>query len=884
VIDTNKYKPQIRRYLQLKGVEIITTEHPNLCRCPNPSHTDNKPSAVIYDEFYNGNDPGLKCYGCDGKWDIFEVAGLLCGYTDFKDKRDEVLRVLGDDLPKKKQIKNKKETLPLIPLSIESARRVFDQKMLLERGKKYGWGTSITGAWPYINEKEEVEIIDIRFEGGTKKKNVVSFYWNGKFVVSKSAPIKIYNRNLISKYPDHIIMICEGAKKTKIAECLIEHGILPIGFNGGTHKIKEADWSCVHGRDVYFSADDDHEIDKQTKKEWPPEKQPGIKAALWFEKNHGDLVNDWKIITFYEPARKLKQSGADIEEILQILSPVEAAKYIKESKPFIIEEKKRPEKKADNDFPFKILGIAEDNKSYFIDRHGRIYSTRLDTLNQNKLKILAPLDYWKIYIGVDKLTKDNWGEIIDDMIELSGREDFNLKNIRGRGAWFDEETENICYHDGFKTYGITDPKCTYVKKPRVDIGLDSNPSTKELCEKIKNIVMKLSFETKIDAIRCLGWSAISCFTGASELRPPILITGPSSSGKSTIAKIVCKKLSAGEYFDGTEATAVGIRAMSAIDSIAIIIDETEGKGEKQEKNRNEYMSLMRNSFQRDSPRVVKGTSDGGYRETNSNNTFAYVAINSSIENVADENRTFVVSVKESTKEEQENYVLNIEPELKKLLSEKNCKSVRSLVFSKLKIIFNLGKKLSIVINKYSDKGQRNAHADGLLIASYIVIFRWFEDITKEEMETFVKTIYNIKPQTEKRDQAEEMVDLILEEKIRVSINKTYEEYSILSVLKILYSEKIESGVEEDFEGMRDITGPEKIAFNRAIENNGVYLKDGLLGIANSHKEIRRILGASRGYSSMLTRHPKCAGKDININRGGIQKKCTMIDIMGEIPF
>jgi hypothetical protein len=879
MIDTDKYKPKIRQYLQLKGVEIITTETPNRCHCPNPTHADKNPSAIIYD---SGNQqPGVWCSVCDKKWDIFAIAGLLCGISDFKDQASEVMNTLGEfenNYGEKKE-KEKEEPVTIKPLDIESARKIFNMKMFEERGIKFNWGKKVTGAWPYINENGLVEIIDIRFEGGSRKKNVLTFYYDGKYVKSKNAPVKIYGLNKLKQFPKHKRLIVEGAKTAKAGEALEQHGFTVHTWNGGSAKILKADWTIFFEEDCYCLPDDDHEINQITNEEWEYEKQPGMKAALKLK----TVLQKLKIVPYYVKAREIKKSGADLVEVLQLLKPEELAKYIIESS----DKKPPPREKrenADSKLPFRILGTAEDGKSYFIDRHGRLYNFALDTITPKRLQILASIPFWKQHAMTNKLSQEDWLYIMDDIIQLAGSVDFDTENIRGRGAWH-EPDGRICYHDGRETIGEYDKKRVYIVRTKMDIGLNDIPANDELCETMKNIIMSLSFETKTDAVRCMGWAVLAPFGGCLEWRPPILITGPSGSGKTTLANKIIRPLAHPLWLDGTETTPAYLRGKVGHDSRCVAFEEVEGKSEKQKSNREDLFTLMRISFSEDSPDSGKGTQDGGFRESKSRNMFAFIAIDPTMENVANENRMFYINMRESTKEEQENYVVNIEPKINSLFDEKNCRAIRSLAWKKIKIIISFAKIIAIHVARISKKDYRHSHAEALLIAAYFVVFKGIEIMSDEVIADNLKTIIELQPQSEKRDDAEEMVNLILEEKIRVFADKQTE-YSIHEALEVLRTGNIKNEKDGDayYDGMRETTQGEKVAFTRATENCGVYMLDGFLCIANNHKEICRILRSSKGYAAILKRHKKCIETARNINRNGIQKRCTVLDIFDAKPF
>ena len=129
-----------------------------MLQCPNPSHADGNPSAVIYMDSNN-----VYCPVCGESWDIFDVAGLLDGIalTDntFPDRMKAVQSTLGmsDVKPagagkvqsagaqklsgtqkKKSGGKPRKKQPPkIIPLTREAANEIFDPTTLVKTIKQH---------------------------------------------------------------------------------------------------------------------------------------------------------------------------------------------------------------------------------------------------------------------------------------------------------------------------------------------------------------------------------------------------------------------------------------------------------------------------------------------------------------------------------------------------------------------------------------------------------------------------------------------------------------------------------------------------------------------------------------------------------------------------
>jgi hypothetical protein len=834
---------------------------------------------------------------------VFEVAGLLDNLHSFPDKKKAVQNALGVvevGQPQTQKPKQPAQPSKMVPLEYEQAKKTFTTKRFLEISEfvgkgdpKKGYGDKITGAWPYRNEAGLVEIVDIRFEGGPRKKNVVSFYWDGRSVKSKGCPVVVCGRDLLSKYPDHDIVIVEGAKAKQAAEALIPFGFIPLTWNGGTGKIDRADWSCVYGRNVFFLADDD---------------TPGLKAAAKFGDNYGALVNDWKIVPPYEPARKFKPSGADIVEILQLISPEELAKYIRESEHYSVPADSAqqaatspappvehgrgaflpPNTNQDVDekgLPFRVLGVSEDGKSYYLDRHGRLYDFKLDAINKNKMIMLAPLSYWTTYIGTTKITTDEWTLIQDDIVQMAGSKDFDTDNIRGRGAW-KEPDGKICFHDGKKTIGEFSPDRVFLKKPKIDIGIDRQDLPQDIVDKMKDACFGLSFESKSDAMRLLSWSVLAPFSGALEWRPQAFLTGPSSSGKSSIENFIVKPLSLSDRFNGGKTSAAGFMQNRKKDAGAVTIEEADPDTEKKKTYKEDLLSIMRQSTSDDTPKSAMGTSDQTGTTYMTRDMFIFVAISPEIESVADDNRLVRINTKKPNSKDTS--WGSLRADLVKYMTDENCACLRGMVWRNLKTIKKLAEKVSVMIQERTGKDHRFAISEGTLMATYLTVWKGIKNPSDEVIKEFIGQNYDLQEPDEERDDTQEMIDRILEHRIRVSLEKP-KEFNVLECLNIVRSRKIVSGADTAYGGDENVTKEDLIEFKRAINNIGITVdSNGNLAIANNHSEIKRITGKSYGYSKLLKRHKDLVDSSKNvffIDQKG--RRCTVIGNIlkgDELPF
>jgi len=865
---TDKSKIKLSEYLLKRGVKIDYNKKPPVFRCPNPAHTDKKPSAVLYE---NPDGDNCFCPVCDKTWDIYDVAGLYINSNNFPDKKKEVEKVLNLKIettkpksePKPKQ--NKSFPVP-VALDIEKARNLFTKKRFLEMSQNAKWGNIIAGFWLYHDKNNKVIGIDVRFENESGKKSIINFWYNGKSVVSKNSPPMIYNLYDALSNPDKPILIHEGCKAAETGKAL--KNFISVTWNRGSHNVKNIDWTVLKGRQIYIFPDDD---------------PPGIKAALYIKSK----LPDSKIIQPIEKARKIKKKGADIVEILQVMKPEEITEYIINSPeyaenhdipdeiPFVppeeIEFDETPVYTENKPVPFKILGIADDERAYFLDRHDRLYQFLPDSINKNKLLKLAPLNYWLGEFGYKNRVQ--WDEALDFIMETAGRKDFNIDYLRGRGAWRDHDGK-VCYHDGIKTIGEFNGKYIFLKKNQISIGIEEKPIDKKICQEIGAVINKMSFSNKIDTIRCLAWATLAPFAGALPWRPAVLITGSSGSGKTTVVDYVIKKIAKPYVFSGAETTPAFIRQFINRDSSAIVLEEAETDTDKKRKNRNDLFSLMRQSTSDDAPLVGKGSKDGKPVFFSMKNMFAFIAISPEVESIADDNRIFRVNMKMPKDDWKP-----IREKLKELITPENCRGIRALTWNKFQCILDLSEQLTEVIQDITGKDNRSSFAEGLIFATYFLIWQGRNKIENEKAREILQEIFKDKEKYVSRDEVEEVLDRLLDESVFLPDSKT-----TLTIRQILTDIRYKAMSEDKAE-----------EYKNTVERYGLKIDpQGYVSIAINHHEIMKITEKGRGYQRILWRHPGCVEKHSKARIAGKTRSCVkMIGILEqdenvgeqeEIPF
>jgi len=437
--------------------------------------------------------------------------------------------------------------------------------------------------------------------------------------------------------------------------------------------------------------------------------------------------------------------------------------------------------------------------------------------------------------------------------------DFDPEKTLGRGAWRRADGE-LCYHDGIDTYGHKDPEKIYLRKMKKDIGITGEQADVEICQEIGRIALSMTFETKLDAVRCLAWSCLAPFAGALPWRPAILLTGSSESGKTTIINNLVTAIGCPEFFNGAETTPAYLRAKICNDSGGVVFDETEG-GEKAQKNRQELFLVMRQSTSDDAPKVGKSNKDQGVVEYNMKNMFLFSSIHAGIDDEADEKRILRVNLRKTKKHEEE--WDDLENRIDKYITEENCRAIRALTWNKLSDIIKYSKQIRRTIAKITGLSSRSAYAEALIISCYFLIWRGMNisDCMDEVVEGLIKEIYE-NHEIEERDESSETLDKILDTVVYLP-----EKHENKTLREMLYKAK------------ETATDSEKREYVDTLARYGlrhVHDKIDLLAVQKDNWLIKKIIGTGNGYNKILWRHKDCTEHSRRVRMAGTLRSCVMI--------
>lgn len=839
--DIKDIKFRLKDYLIIQGVQFDVKK--KTYRCPNPAHNDNDPSAVFYKHGKHADYPVLWCPICRETWSVIDVAMMLHGFKDIPETMEHLKSVLNySEIPNSSTVKReeKKPEPEIIPVSHADRRKYYNGDYIKKIASEKGWG-DVVAVWEYTDKNDMVTALDVRFENEGKK-TVITWTYNGKLKHYGVEP-QIYNLYECLN-TDKPILITEGCKCAEISRQL--NDFTPCTWSGGSAKAHMIDWSVFKDRKVYILPDND---------------EPGHKAAADIKKQLPNAV-------IVKPLTDGK--GDDIEQYIDIITP----EYILKASDIL------PDAPAGNippdstaasgtfSEPFKILGMCE-GEGHFIDNWGYYQHYKLDSIGKGRLMNIVPLEYWKAVFpaGRDGV---KWDEAISDIITSCKTKEFDTKKLKGRGAW--RSGDKICYNDGCKVWGEPDENYIYLKMEHYNIGLDRDPIDKKTLCRLRDIIFDLSFETKTDAVRTMGWTVLAPFCGALEYRPTLLMTGESGHGKTKVQKLIIEKITDFIHADMRTSSEAGIRRRIGRDSKAVFFDEAGKESDKMKINFDSILAFVRSNYSEDSPDGFKANlNSDGYVTYKMSSMFGLATTDPTIENVQDENRILRVHfVKPKHTAEQWQ---KIEDELNQMLTPEICMQIRSHAWRNLKKVMCLAKKITQLARQKTNRDYRSSYADMLLASAYMVIWCSTPEPTTEQIEDMLDKYYQYQPIEENRSESEEYVDRIMGEIIEVIHENGREKITIQDCCQRIYDRNYKN---ED--GQLEEISPKKAGeYARHIAMYGIkVIPGGGVHIANNNHMIQKITGLGAGYGKLFARHRGCQKYDKPVTYFGKSHRGVMI--------
>ena len=278
-----------------------------------------------------------------------------------------------------------------------------------------------------------------------------------------------------------------------------------------------------------------------------------------------------------------------------------------------------------DDKNLKPIPIGYDEHSYYI------YSPRkkqlLELSNRGDIKSfslsLAPQKYWIKSFGNNGIMKDfEWQKATDTYIQLCIEKGFfDATTVRGSGIY--EDKGRIFFNSGRDLYLVTDSGLETMEHCRLDspynytmtcnkIGnmLNIKPLALKEREKLVEALFSFDWSHKNNAIIFAGWLVQSLYSGFSDWRSHIWITGSQSSGKSFIKNEVFEKIIPFRREMATLSTPMGTLQAFSPHALPFINEEFESTNRKNDEILDEIMEFHRVASTSRGEEKKKGTLSG----------------------------------------------------------------------------------------------------------------------------------------------------------------------------------------------------------------------------------------------------------------------------------
>lgn len=527
-------------------------------------------------------------------------------------------------------------------------------------------------------------------------------------------PRLLYGLETLPADPGEQIIIVEGEKAAEAARRMLA-GWCVMTWPGGTQGARHAEWGPLRGRPLVLVPDADRKLKGGVLT--PYLEQPGaavmeeiagITAALGCPVKVVDVGIDLERADGWDLADAetdgwdgdrtltwLKEHAAAWSPSTDPTTPEEppvseyegpddnpsvagdqntsvepdAAHDQKESKSGSKKKKDEPPLKdaipmTDNE-PFRILGY--DRGEYFYLPRGAAQVVALTPsahTRANLYQLVTDKFYWaERFPSRSQAFNLDWAQCA--LMEIAQRIGvFDRDRVRGRGAWIDHDqvivhTGESIYVDGVKSkVGYKNNGYIYEAASELGTLIPGEIAGTVEANKLVQICERLTWEDGLSGALLAGWCVIAPVCGALKWRPHIWVTGPASSGKSTVKNDIIQRVVGpfAEYFEGST-TEAGIRQSIGCDARPVIIDEFESEDQAAAARVQKILDMSRISSS--GGKVTKGSATGEAASFTIRSAFCFSSINTAVKYFADETRISKLVLKRNTASDAEEHYISI---------------------------------------------------------------------------------------------------------------------------------------------------------------------------------------------------------------------------------
>lgn len=597
----------IGRYVELKK---MGSEYKGMC----PFHDDTKPSLNV-----NESKQLWFCPACDGnkKGDVFDFL------TAMGNSLPQAIQIIQGDMESAIPEKVAARTKRAKPVTWKHVRpqaecKDFTHYMHGQPNAIYTY-KDINGLVGYV----------CRFDLEDRKETLPYIYatdgirYQWKYQGFTDRPL--YNADIVEKYPQLPVIVVEGEKVADWVNERMDGKAIAVTWVGGSNQVEKTNFDILNGRKLLFCRDND---------------EPGLKCMTYV---HDIVKSDKKKWGIIPPGSPKAWDLADSK-----LTKHKTQEYVRRNMRDPIIKKHDQDEKH-----FTYLGFEKsDNQPVFIfycKQSKTIFKLTAASMTKSTIMCMAPLDWWERKF--DGLSAKGLCSAQNVMINTSYKVGiYSPKNVRGRGAWYDES--RVVIHAGDKLIvdgeivqlGALDTNYIYEIGESFNFNTE-NPLTAARASNLLRITNLLNWERGVNAQLLAGWCVIAPVCGALRWRPHVWLTGGAGSGKSYTLTYIMRPLLGDTCLDVQGSTTeAGLRQSLCFDAMPVVFDEIEGNDTKSIQRVQETLELARSASADDTGRIIKGSSSHSAKEFQIRSCFAFSSISIGVDKGSDRRRITTLSL------------------------------------------------------------------------------------------------------------------------------------------------------------------------------------------------------------------------------------------------
>lgn len=860
-MDKEKYKNAMYQYLATCNVYVNRPQNIS-CILPGHGSADKHPSMKV-------TSSGFSCFKCSESGDVYDLAGLLHGTSDFKQQFNIVetaLKVGGGFTPKE-YIEEKPKEMDIkaqgtVNIYLSSIRDNYADK-INEFASFRGYSSDFAEYllwWPgYQTAKNALnyEVLSAAhiYSKSWSNPGIVCRYETGwKLMYIKDGKTKKMASGVSRAFPfpdlteDNHVMLVEA----ELCAIACRANLINAVSIGGTSGFKSTDAVRLKGYEkIYICMDGDEAGKKAQAKIYDSLKKAGCKNIKIVSLNP-EIGND--------PDEYIKSGHV---EDLRI-----AMDYEDEKKDIL---------------PFDPLGFDSEAYHYRSGRTGIIHSIGKNQFDKKHLMPIA--DYWWfVETYGDDDGKVSWDIVANEVMKMAERKGtYSKKNIRGRGVWNDDDKNIIfdgeyIYENGTRYEMLKyKSKFCYERMERIDFFPKSDNFNLRV---INSFIRPLKSSHPGQLKYMLGWCAIAPLCGVLNWRPHIWVHGLSGSGKTTVMEDIASQLLKGVSIEATgKSTEAGIRQKIANDARPVIVDDVKKNGADDHVKIEKLLDFMRTTSSDTEATTLMGTAGQKAIERSTKTMFMLSSVSEQADATEDKNRiTPIEMIKEGnmTKKNYNKLVRGIKKWMRKGLNKYFIKSVMENMNT---IIENI----DIFEEVLSEKLHNSRDADQLapMVAGYFHIMHEGKKATEKEAYDFIEQ-FDYMDQSARTDikEHDRMFSQLMIQRVKFHNGEFTEDRTIASLIEDVIRKKEADLANDPWETCGEHTLLRDYGFRYGY---GSDHENDLL-IAGSHQRIKdelKKINLDKNYSTALKSHRLFNGftKSIRVTQGDDPKRCLSFDVM-----